>query len=139
MRTSFLVRREEWDDLNQDSGNETEEQENPNEYCEGGYHHLRIGDKLHKQRYSVIRKIGWGTFSTVWLCFDQRFNKYVAIKIVKSKKSIIEAALDEIDLLQIVAEADADPNANDPFGDKVIKLLNHFTIRGLNGKREYFS
>ncbi len=121
----------------QDSGNESEEQEDPKEYCKGGYHHLRIGDKLHKERYSVIRKIGWGTFSTVWLCFDQRFNKYVAIKIVKSKKSIIEAALDEIDLLQIVAEADAD--ANDPFGDKVIKLLSHFTIRGLNGKREYFS
>ncbi len=123
--------------MSQDSDNDSEEQENPNEYCKGGYHDLRIGDKLHKERYSVIRKIGWGAFSTVWLCFDQRFNKYVAIKIVKSKKSIIEAALDEIDLLRIVAEAD--PDLNDPFGDKVIKLLSHFTIRGLNGKREYFS
>ena len=35
----------------------------------GGYHPVRIGD-LFKSRYYIIRKLGWGYFSTVWLCLD---------------------------------------------------------------------
>lgn len=35
----------------------------------GGYHHVKIGD-LFNARYHVIRKLGWGHFSTVWLAWD---------------------------------------------------------------------
>ena len=35
----------------------------------GGYHPVEIGDFYHN-RYHVIRKLGWGHFSTVWLCLD---------------------------------------------------------------------
>ena len=35
----------------------------------GGYHPVKIGDLFH-QRYHVVRKLGWGHFSTVWLCWD---------------------------------------------------------------------
>lgn len=35
----------------------------------GGYHPVKIGD-LFKERYHVVRKLGWGHFSTVWLCWD---------------------------------------------------------------------
>lgn len=35
----------------------------------GGYHPVKIGD-LFNGRYHVIRKLGWGHFSTVWLCWD---------------------------------------------------------------------
>ena len=35
----------------------------------GGYHPVKIGD-LFNNRYHVIRKLGWGHFSTVWLCWD---------------------------------------------------------------------
>lgn len=35
----------------------------------GGYHPVRLGD-LYNERYNVIRKLGWGYFSTVWLCWD---------------------------------------------------------------------
>ena len=48
---------------------EEEEQEDPKEYCKGGYHVVNIGD-VYNNRYSVIRKLGWGHFSTVWLCWD---------------------------------------------------------------------
>lgn len=35
----------------------------------GGYHPVKIGD-LFNNKYHVIRKLGWGHFSTVWLCWD---------------------------------------------------------------------
>jgi len=37
--------------------------------CLGGYHPVKIGDVYHS-RYQVVRKLGWGHFSTVWLCWD---------------------------------------------------------------------
>lgn len=46
-----------------------EEQEDAGDYCRGGYHPVRIGDLFHF-RYHVVRKLGWGHFSTVWLCWD---------------------------------------------------------------------
>lgn len=49
-----------------------DEQEDPGDYCKGGYYPVKIGD-LFNNRYNVIRKLGWGHFSTVWLCWDLRY------------------------------------------------------------------
>lgn len=38
----------------------------------GGYHPVRIGDTFNR-RYRVVSKLGWGFFSTVWLCSDFRY------------------------------------------------------------------
>ena len=38
----------------------------------GGYHPVQIGDILNR-RYQVVSKLGWGYFSTVWLCQDLRW------------------------------------------------------------------
>lgn len=46
-----------------------DEQEDVSQYCRGGYHPVVIGD-VFDRRYRVIRKLGWGHFSTVWLCRD---------------------------------------------------------------------
>ena len=55
----------------EESSSEEEEQEDPGDYCKGGYHVVSISD-VYQSRYHVIRKLGWGHFSTVWLCFDKR-------------------------------------------------------------------
>ena len=47
-------------------------------------------------RYHVIRKLGWGHFSTVWLCWDTETKRFVALKIVKSAEHYTDAARDEI-------------------------------------------
>ena len=49
-----------------DSSDEEEEQSRE-DYCESGYHPVKIGD-LFLNRYHVTRRLGWGHFSTVWLC-----------------------------------------------------------------------
>ena len=47
-----------------------------------------------------MQKLGWGHFSTVWLAKDIKFETYVAIKIQKSAQHYLEAAYDEVEILQ---------------------------------------
>lgn len=107
---------------------EDEEQEDSSDYCKGGYHPVKIGD-LFLNRYHVTRKLGWGHFSTVWLCWDLQDKRFVALKIVKSASHFTETALDEIKLLKDVR--DTDPI--DPKRNKTVQLLNDFKISGING------
>lgn len=107
---------------------EEEEQESREDYRRGGYHPVKLGD-LFLQRYHVIRKIGWGHFSTVWLCWDLLDKRYAALKIVKSAANFTETAKDEIKILKAVR--DTDPL--DPKRNKTVQLLNDFKISGVNG------
>ncbi|KAF4951191.1 hypothetical protein FGADI_7682 [Fusarium gaditjirri] len=52
-------------------------------YHPGGYHPVHLGDVI-QERYHVIRKVGWGQFSTVWLAVDMQKNRYVSLKITLS-------------------------------------------------------
>lgn len=110
------------------SSGDEEEQEDSNDYCKGGYHPVKIGD-LFLGRYHVTRKLGWGHFSTVWLCWDLVDKRFVALKVVKSASHFTETALDEVKILKVVREADS----NDYKRNKVVQLLNDFKISGVNG------
>lgn len=107
---------------------ENEEQELKEDYCKGGYHPVNIGD-LFQGRYHVIRKLGWGHFSTVWLCWDLQEKSYVAIKIVKSAPHFAETAKDEIRILRTVRNMDP----SNPRRQKTVQLLDDFKITGVNG------
>ncbi|XP_045464650.1 SRSF protein kinase 2-like [Harmonia axyridis] len=107
---------------------EEEEQEDSTDYRKGGYHPVKIGD-LFLGRYHVTRKLGWGHFSTVWLCWDLEDRRFVALKIVKSAEHFTETALDEIKILKSVRESDP----HDPKRNKTVQLLNDFKICGVNG------
>eukprot|EP00096_Caligus_rogercresseyi_P012355 TRINITY_DN513_c1_g1_i4.p1 TRINITY_DN513_c1_g1~~TRINITY_DN513_c1_g1_i4.p1 ORF type:complete len:592 (-),score=153.73 TRINITY_DN513_c1_g1_i4:917-2692(-) len=109
-------------------GSDDDEQENPEDYIKGGYHPVKIGDLYHN-RYHVVRKLGWGHFSTVWLCWDLTDKKFVALKVVKSASHYTETALDEIKLLKCVRESDG----GDPFRERCVQLLDDFKISGVNG------
>lgn len=50
----------------------TEEEEDWEDYTKGGYHPVHIGDAFSDGRYIVVRKLGWGHFSTVWLARDTK-------------------------------------------------------------------
>uniref|UniRef100_A0A8C7ZQN3 non-specific serine/threonine protein kinase n=1 Tax=Oryzias sinensis TaxID=183150 RepID=A0A8C7ZQN3_9TELE len=109
-------------------GSDDEEQEDPNDYCKGGYHHVKVGD-LYNGKYHVIRKLGWGHFSTVWLAWDIQVKRFVAMKVVKSAEHYTETAVDEIKLLKSVRNSDPD----DPNREMVVQLLDDFKISGVNG------
>uniref|UniRef100_A0A8C7G976 non-specific serine/threonine protein kinase n=1 Tax=Oncorhynchus kisutch TaxID=8019 RepID=A0A8C7G976_ONCKI len=109
-------------------GSDDEEQEDPSDYCKGGYYPVKIGD-LFNGRYHVVRKLGWGHFSTVWLCWDLQRKRFVALKVVKSALHYTETALDEIKLLRCVR--DSDPT--DPKRETIVQLIDDFKISGVNG------
>lgn len=118
------------DDARSNDESDGEEQEDPKEYIKGGYHPINIGD-VFSGRYKVLRKVGWGHFSTVWLCWDSKYSRYVALKVVKSAKHYTETALDEIKLLRSVRDTDPD----DPYRLKTVQLYDDFKITGPNGSR----
>lgn len=50
----------------------TEDEEDLEDYCKGGYHPVHVGDTFSDGRYLIVRKLGWGHFSTVWLAKDHK-------------------------------------------------------------------
>jgi serine/threonine-protein kinase SRPK3 len=77
----------------------------------------------------VVRKLGWGHFSTVWLSRDVASGKHVALKVVRSAAHYTETAIDEIKLLNKVVQA----NPNHPGRKYVVSLLDSFEHKGPNG------
>jgi serine/threonine-protein kinase SRPK3 len=104
------------------------EEEPQSEYCKGGYHRVKIGDTLKNNRYHIVSKLGWGYFSTVWLAFDCDENRFVALKITKSKTDYLEAAKDEVSLLTDLARGEG------PGKDRIVQLFDHFSFYGPNGR-----
>ncbi|GMS88416.1 hypothetical protein PENTCL1PPCAC_10591, partial [Pristionchus entomophagus] len=80
-------------------------------------------------KYHAIRKLGFGQFSTVWMCRETNKESHVAIKISKSAAIYTQVANDEIKHLKCIRDADT----TDPHRDKVIHLLDTFSISGENG------
>lgn len=115
------------------------------DYRAGGYHPVKIGDWYSSgtSRYQVIRKLGWGHFSTVWLCCDVGSGRYVALKIVKLGKNYADAAKDEISILRGLQGHDHDDHDDhlhhlsghpETVGNShLVRLLDDFEIRGVNG------
>lgn len=125
------------------------------DYKIGGYHPVHVGEIL-LDRYVIIQKLGWGHFSTVWLTKDLKYNSYVAMKVQKSAQHYLEAAYDEVEILDQVAtnwkSEDWERSVeqyykNDPQlkaclekygmnGDTshCVQLLNSFIHHGPNGK-----
>ena len=114
-------------------------------YRKGGYHPVHVGE-TYNGRYFVLAKLGWGHFSTVWLCQDLTQQRYVAMKVQKSAPHYTEAAYDEIELLAEAAKRSKDEAWEEtqqgpcralfpelPFTG-VVQLIDYFEHFGVNGK-----
>lgn len=107
----------------------TADEEDSEDYCKGGYHPVHVGETYNNGRYVVVRKLGWGHFSTVWLSRDTTNGKHVALKVVRSAAHYTETAIDEIKLLNKIVQA----NPNHPGRQYVVSLLDSFEHKGPNG------
>lgn len=105
------------------------DEEDSEDYCKGGYHPVTVGEQYKDGKYTIVRKLGWGHFSTVWLSKDNTSGKHVALKVVRSAAHYTETAIDEIKLLKKVVEA----NPNHPGKKHVVSLLDSFEHKGPNG------
>jgi serine/threonine protein kinase len=57
-------------------------------YCEGGLCPIELGDRL-ANRFTVLHKLGYGGFATVWLVRDDEelHGRYVALKVLSASLS----------------------------------------------------
>ncbi|KAF7556743.1 hypothetical protein G7Z17_g1257 [Cylindrodendrum hubeiense] len=103
------------------------------EYRPGGFHPIKFGDTMADGKFRVVRKLGDGSFSTVWLGVTDGASlpKYVAIKVMKAKQSI-SAAANELQVASVLATSDE----NTPKTTHVLLPLDHFTEQGPNGNHQ---
>ncbi|KAF4777531.1 serine/threonine-protein kinase SRPK3 [Colletotrichum scovillei] len=93
-------------------------------YRPGGFHPVHFGD-VFKGRYEILRKLGNGSFGTVWLAFDSSYNRYVALKIEAAKRKDPT----EVKIYRILANK----VSNDQSSKFVVGLLDYFYHDGPNG------
>ncbi|RYP86189.1 hypothetical protein DL769_000801 [Monosporascus sp. CRB-8-3] len=59
------------------------------QYRRGGLHPIRLGDFLgDSDRFRVVHKLGYGHFSTVWLCFDKQEKLWRGVKVLCAEESV---------------------------------------------------
>ncbi|KZT06277.1 kinase-like protein [Laetiporus sulphureus 93-53] len=105
------------------------DEESPADYNAGGYLQIKLRDTFKDGRYVVLRKLGWGHFSTVWLVKDNHSGRHSALKVVKSAGRYAETARDEIKLLKQVREE----TPEHPGRDQVVSFLDSFNHPGPEG------
>eukprot|EP01064_Diplonema_japonicum_P005364 TRINITY_DN13608_c0_g1_i1.p1 TRINITY_DN13608_c0_g1~~TRINITY_DN13608_c0_g1_i1.p1 ORF type:complete len:1073 (+),score=163.11 TRINITY_DN13608_c0_g1_i1:56-3220(+) len=109
--------------------NANEDEENEGDYCKGGYHPVTMGDTY--DGYTILDKLGWGQFSTVWLA-RKNTGHLAALKISKSSPNFTRASLYETNVLKEINETAE--KAKDALGsNRVALLLDDFEITGPNG------
>jgi hypothetical protein len=59
----------------------------------GGYHPVKLGEKFRQGRYVVLKKLGWGHFSTVWLVLDTHNHTFAALKVWDTSGSLQQKQL----------------------------------------------
>ncbi|KAF5640445.1 CMGC SRPK kinase [Fusarium sp. NRRL 52700] len=112
-------------------------------YYPGGLHPVELGDVFKNGQYKIIRKLGEGSFSTVWLAHDlksvdplspanhlltsamDRNPRYVALKILVSDKAKQSQELQILHHLTQVAPFES--------AQHITQLLDEFEQKGPNG------
>ena len=119
-------------------------EEDLDRYRPGGYHPVHLGD-VFNDRYTVVHKLGYGQYSTVWLARDlrcavnsqyegmdlklPRVNRHVALKVSTTESYGGEKDIYELSILQHIKTA----NTDHPGYKHVICLLDEFRHAGPHG------
>jgi serine/threonine protein kinase len=96
------------------------------DYRPDSYHPVHLGDIFNNGQYKVIRKLGEGSYSTVWFARDLKDQRYVALKILVSEISV---STTELQLLSHINKA----TKADGRAQHVTQLLDEFEHGGPNG------
>jgi serine/threonine protein kinase len=124
-------------------------------YTRGGYHPVQIGDLYKNNRYTIVSKLGWGAFSTVWRAKDNHlsssstssahstsstttFNSSlalpeVAIKIQKAAPQYRQSAQAEIAVLEHVGRSLGSSRHRADSEWYLSRLLDKFDLAGPHG------
>ncbi|KFZ07582.1 hypothetical protein V501_06315 [Pseudogymnoascus sp. VKM F-4519 (FW-2642)] len=101
-------------------------QESLSRYRQGGYHPVTLGNTFNDSRYTVLHKLGWGGYSTVWLARDKKDNQWVSIKILTAKSGDKSRELVNLHTLSSSSQEGL-------AAQYIVQLLDEFTHNGPNG------
>lgn len=104
-------------------------------YRRGGYHPILVGDKLgESERFTVARKLGYGTFGTVWMCWDRESKRLRAVKVMQADTSG-DGLKQEVGLLaELSKSGDHEVSVEEAYRNHLAVPLEHFWHEGPNGK-----
>ena len=116
------------------SGQDAHRMEPVEHYCSGGFHPVLLGDRLGPEgRFEVRHKLGWGAFSTVWLCRDTQDNgRWRAVKILMANHSKPDCA--ELQALKLFDGIDREVMEK----SHITLPLDSFWVSGPNGSHLCF-
>ncbi|KAL5335545.1 protein kinase [Aspergillus crustosus] len=106
--------------------------EEPDCYVPGGFHPISLGDTFQSDRYTVLRKLGYGQYSTVWLAKDARHKKFVALKMLRADCYGGSHDIFEIDILTKIREVSR--TSSHDGRNYISQLLEQFRHTGPNGQ-----
>lgn len=98
-------------------------------YRPGGYHPVAVGEQLGG-RYSIVHKLGFGSYSTIWLARDQEAGRYVSIKIPVATPN--STATRETDILRRLNSTTLEGKAHSGAA-YIPSILDDFSLSGPNG------
>ncbi|KAE8307956.1 protein kinase [Aspergillus transmontanensis] len=105
--------------------------EEPDYYKAGGFHPISLGDSFQDGQYTILRKLGYGQYSTVWLAKDSKHQKYVALKVLRADCYGGHHDIFEREILSKILEVSR--HSSHQGRDHVSHLLEQFTQTGPNG------
>ncbi|KAJ7213574.1 kinase-like domain-containing protein [Mycena pura] len=117
------------DDGRRFAGPDFDEYEPSKSYTLGGLCPVKLGDSVGPgtpPRYRILFKLGFGSFSTVWLARDGVERRNVALKFVQAKSTARSQELNVLERLRA-------PNSTAGQEPYVIQLLDSFEHTSANG------
>ncbi|KAF7322179.1 Protein kinase [Mycena kentingensis (nom. inval.)] len=102
--------------------------ENPLSYELGGLHPVHLGDMFANGRYTIVRKLGHGGSSTIWLVSDAETRTYASLKIISASRSNTATELAVLQHLEATYDAAEDGSQHVP------RMRDHFEHEGPNGR-----
>ena len=95
-------------------------------------HLITLCREILDNRYIILKKMGWGHFSTVWLAFNFKDKRLYALKVMRSQLRYQDHGLEEETLNRVIAE-----NHDNPLWVKSLKERIKGEERGRGTTRDH--
>lgn len=92
-----------------------------------------IDDTLGEGRFTVLRKLGYGTYGTVWMCWDEKLEKMRAVKVMQAETSQDDYK-SEVGLLAQLSKNGGPVSVEEAYKNHLAVPLEHFWQDGPNGR-----
>jgi len=85
-------------------------------------------------KYIILKKLGWGHFSTVWLAFNTEDKRLYALKVMRANPRYERVGFDEQELIRVIMEKQGDERWVEGVDNQCVQMFDWFFHYGANGK-----